>query len=308
MSSNNWFRDTCTVKVGDVVKDSAPIRAVDCRTTVAATLDVLSEQGVTTIAVHGEVGHWLGEAKLVCGKRQYIGMVSILDILSYLLKHADGLEHHLSSRITEAIGSTTETLTVWTEDTERPLFFCMEQFCRGTHHAFCVGPAGTEPMMLSQSDLVSYLLNNETAMPHIGAALDRPVESIASAASDFIGGGDKLLVAVQQLLRHHAVPVVDGNGSVLSTLSASDMKGQLGTMVALMAPMTVVEYLQYRNNGVVPAPFTVAPTTTVREAARAMLMRRMHRVWLQPGAEGTLPGVLSLTDVIRVIFTAELPP
>ena len=307
MNNSNWFRDVCTVKVGDVVRASAPIKAVDCSTTVAAALDALSEHGVTTIAVYGEVGHWLGEAKLVSGKKQYIGMVSILDILSYLLKHADALEHHLNSRITEAIGSTSETLTVWTEDTERPLFFCMEQFCRGTHHAFCVGPAGMEPTMLSQSDLVAYLLNNEDVMPHIAAALNKPVSSIASAANDIIGGGDNLLVAVQQLLRHHAVPVVDGNGTVLSTLSASDMKGQLGTMVALMAPMTVVEYLQYRNGDVVPAPFTVAPSTTVREATRAMLMRRMHRVWLQPGEERTLPGVVSLTDVIRLIFNAELP-
>lgn len=308
MSGFNWFRETCTVKVGDVIVDHGPIRSVDCRTTVATTLDVLNEQSISTIAVYGEVGHWLGDAQLVCGNKQYIGMVSILDLLSFLIKRPDAIEESLQRRVSDAIGSTIETMSIWTEAVDRPLFFCMEQFCRGTHHAFCVADGfADEPRMLSQSDLVSYILKNETAMPHISAALDRPVSSIATAATDTIGGGDKLSDAVQLLVRHHALPVVDSQGTVISTLSASDMKGQLSATIAVIAPMTVMDYLLYKNADVVPIPFTVPVDTTVRNAAQAVLQRGMHRVWLQPDTVRGIPGVVSLTDIIRLVFTTELP-
>lgn len=307
MSSSNWFRDTCATKVGDVVAGKGPVKSVDCRTTIAATLDLLNELGVTTIAVYGEVGHWLGDYQLVCGRKQYIGMISILDILSFLTRRPDAIETFLQNHISDTIGSTQETMTVWTESADRPLFFCMEQFCRGTHHAFCVGDPSVEPKMLSQSDLVAYVLSHETAMPHISCALDQTVGSIASAATDLVNVSDKLSDALRLLVKHHALPVVDSNGVVLSTLSASDMKGQLGAMVAIIAPMTVLDYLLYQNDNIAPSPFVVPATTTVRDAAKALLLRGMHRVWLQPETERSFPGVVSLTDVIRLIFAAELP-
>lgn len=306
MSASNWFRDTCAMKVADIVKDKQPILSVDSRTSIAATLDLLNEQNVTTLAVYGEVGHWLGDSQLVCGNKQYIGMVTILDILSHLMQHPEPLDAHLQEHISNAIGSTPETLSIWTEAVDRPLFFCMEQFCRGTHHAFCVSSASDEPRMLSQSDLVAFLLSNESAMPHISASLDRPIGSIASAAVDVAQVGDLLANVLRKLIQHHALPVVDDSGNVLSTLSASDMKGQLGAMVALMAPMTVMDYILYRNADDIPAPFVLDASTTVREAARAMVQRGMHRVWIQPPALGKAPGVMSLTDVIRMAFTAEL--
>jgi CBS domain-containing protein len=307
MSSPNWFRDTCVVKVGDVCKEKPAIISVDCRTTIAVTLDVLNEKNVTTLAVHGEVGHWLGEARLVSGSKQYIGMVSILDILSFLMKNPANLEAMLQSHISDAIGSTPETLSVWTESADRPLFFCMEQFCRGTHHAFCVSGPTEEPKMLSQSDLVAYVLHNESAMPHISDVLNRPLSSIASNASDLVRGEDKLSDAMHLLVRHHALPIVGADGSIISTLSATDMKGQLSAMVAMIAPMSVMDYILYRNADVVPTPFAMPADTTVRAAAQAMLLRGMHRIWIQPPTAGALPGVMSLTDVIRLVFTAELP-
>lgn len=306
MIASSWFRDTCKANVGDVVKDRGAIVSVEANTTLAATLDILNENNITTVAVYGKLGHWLGDASMVFGGKQYIGMTTILDILSFLLK-ADNIDLKLQCRVADVIGSTVETMSMWIESVDRPLFFCMEQFCRGTHHAFAIdGATRSDPKMLSQSDLVNYLVQNEGAMPHVASVLDIPIGSIASKVRDHVLPNTTMRDAVHHMLQHHAVPVMGSDGSVLSTLSASDLKGQLSTMVALIAPMTVMDFLLYRNGDVIPPPFVLPITASVREAAHGMIRLGMHRVWVAGASSGDA-GVVSLTDIIRAVFNAELP-
>ena len=130
MSAQDWFRNICSTKVGDLVKDKPPIISVNCMTTIGDTLEILREMNVTAVGVYGEVGHWLGNPKLVCAGKQYIGLISIVDIIAYLCK-CDTVESSLLKHVSNVIGSTNESLTIWTEDFDRALFFAMEQFCRG---------------------------------------------------------------------------------------------------------------------------------------------------------------------------------
>ena len=102
--------------------DKSPVLPVVSKTTVGATLDIMNQLEVTTLAVHGAAGHWLGEAQLVCGDKQYIGMVSIIDVLAFLMKDRDAVEARVMRYITDAMGSTPESLSVWTEHITRPLF------------------------------------------------------------------------------------------------------------------------------------------------------------------------------------------
>lgn len=332
MSTYDWFQNTCKTKVGDIVSGKPHLLSVDSRSSVSQTLDVMNASHATTVGVYGEAGHWLGDQQLVVGSKQYIGMVSILDVVAYLAA-ADSVEARLQSPISEVIGATSETQSVWVEPLSRPIFFAMEQFCRGTHHAFAVDEQRLqEPRMLAQSDIVGFLLEHEDALPNAAATFETPIGSLASDVSVSVAPETPLHSAFQLMLRHHAVPVVR-EGRIVATLSASDLRGHLSTMVAFVAPMTVIDYILYRNGDNVPAPFALPRSTSLRVACREMLSRGMHRCWLQPeGAEaegeeeghhhrrardghhhhnnghgGHPAGVLSLTDAIRAIFLAGLP-
>jgi hypothetical protein len=69
---------------------------------------------------------------------QYIGVVSIIDLLTFILS-GDDAEERITSRVSQAIGSTQESMSLWIEPVDRPLYFAMEQFCKGdwfsTHNA-----------------------------------------------------------------------------------------------------------------------------------------------------------------------------
>lgn len=62
---------------------------------------------------------------------QYIGVVSIVDLLTFIL-NGDDAEERITSRISQAIGSTRESMSLWVEPVDRPLYFAMEQFCKGS--------------------------------------------------------------------------------------------------------------------------------------------------------------------------------
>jgi CBS domain-containing protein len=337
MSTYDWFQNTCKTKVGDIVAGKPPLLSVDSRATLSSVLEVMNASHATTVGVYGEAGHWLGDQLLVVGSKQYIGMVSILDVVAFLASEGS-VEARLQSPITEVIGATTETQSVWVEPLSRPLFFAMEQFCRGTHHAFAVDDKHVEePRMIAQSDIVDFLLQHENALPNAAATFASPIGSLASEISVFVSPDTPLKSAFQLMLLHHAVPVMSG-GRIVATLSASDLRGHLSTMVAFVAPMTVMDYILYRNGDDVPAPFALPRSTPLGVACREMLSRGMHRCWLQPEGEaeaegaGTEPhasshhrrsrdghhhhhhgkggrgaAVLSLTDAIRAVFLSGLP-
>jgi CBS domain-containing protein len=338
MSTYDWFQNTCKTKVGDIVAGKPCLLSVDSRATLGSVLDVMATSHATTVGVYGEAGHWLGDQQLVVGSKQYIGMVSILDVVAFLAS-GGSVEARLQSPVSEVIGATAETQSVWVEPLSRPLFFAMEQFCRGTHHAFAVDDRHVEePRMLAQSDIVNFLLQHEDALPHAASTFAAPIGSLASEVSVFVSPDTPLKSAFQLMLLHHAVPVMSG-GRIVATLSASDLRGHLSTMVAFVAPMTVMDYILYRNGDDVPAPFALPRSTPLGVACREMLSRGMHRCWLQPeeeAGEGEGEGdahhhrrardghhhhhshgsssssarpaaVLSLTDAIRAVFLSGLP-
>ena len=132
MSAFEWFRNTCSSKVGDLVKDKPPIISVHYKTTIGDTLTILQEKNVTSVGVYGDVGHWLGNPQIVCAGKQYIGLISIVDILAYIW-NCEPSANCMSYDISDVIGSTSESSTVRIENVDRALFFAMEQFCRGAH-------------------------------------------------------------------------------------------------------------------------------------------------------------------------------
>jgi hypothetical protein len=63
----------------------------------------------------------------------FAGIISIVDVLAFSLKNP---EDYLTHKVADVIGSTNESLTLWSEDTHQPLYFAMEQFCKVNKHTY----------------------------------------------------------------------------------------------------------------------------------------------------------------------------
>lgn len=128
---SSWFREVCRVTVGDIVAEKRHIIDVEASTSIGDVLNILKEQNILAIPVYGRQGSWLGSGgvDLVSNHKQYIGIVSIIDILIFILN--GNPENILNHRIVDAIGSTLESRSLWVEPASRPLYFALEQFCKG---------------------------------------------------------------------------------------------------------------------------------------------------------------------------------
>lgn len=112
--------------------------------------------------------------------------------------------------------------------------------------------------------------------------------------------------AINLLLIHSGVPVVDENGSVITTLSTSDLRGVENTEIALFHSQTVEEFLYILNTGgAVREPLMVSVNTTIKEAAKIMYRNRVHRLWVEISSETPNGGVITYTDIIRAVHAAE---
>ena len=114
--------------------------------------------------------------------------------------------------------------------------------------------------------------------------------------------------AIRLLLVHSGVPVIDENGVIVATLSASDLRGVTNTSIALFHSQTVGEFLFIINNGgVIREPLIISINTTIKEAAKIMHRSRVHRLWVENSSETPNGGVITYTDIIRAIHAAEMP-
>ena len=230
-----------------------------------------------------------------------------MDIIAFLGRSRATPEFAIETKIANVIGSTNETLSLWVEPVSKPIFFAMEQFCKGTHHAFAVDlrSEGHVVKMLSQSDIVHYLLRHRHSFPGIHDFFQKPIGVISMQATAYAVETTSIVDVLEMCVVHHAVPILDRFFNVIAVFSASDLKGHLNAVVAFDAPMTVMEFITYRNDGAVRSPLTVTPECTLQEAAEAMYSRGFHRVFIQPRSPDYLPQVASYTDIIKSIFLDE---
>lgn len=93
--------------------------------------------------------------------------------------------------------------------------------------------------------------------------------------------------------------------SIISTLSASDIRGFDTTAMALLARQTVTEFLQYVGGGSLRSPVMGSVDMSVKEVAKIMLSHRVHRMWIAPSAASPRGAVVTYTDIIRAVYVAE---
>ena len=307
---------TLTV-VQQLVASKRDLVAVTHAEKIVDVLHALNSAQLTCVAVYGAPHHWIGAGfvEMIADGKQYIGLVSIVDILSYLSVSGD-VATRLQHPIVSVVGSTSESQTLFLEPTSRPIVNVMEQFCKGVHYALAVDDAHSThpPKMLTQTDLVAFLTAHHPSNSILDSIWQSSAITFATAHAEFVYLDDMVLHVLQTMANVRgyirAVPVVARDtGLLVTTISASDFRSLTVDTLNLAFHMTIGQFLFELNRGRLPEPCCIDETVSLRTAAQTMLDKKIHRIWVysgevisRAGHGSSNIGVLSLTDVIRALY------
>ncbi|KAJ3198659.1 hypothetical protein HDU67_003458 [Dinochytrium kinnereticum] len=132
----------------------------------------MKKNRVTALAVYGQKQHWVGAGELnICTKdKQYIGIITILDVILHLGKRSLHPRTLANSRIVEVIGSTVEGRTLWIGRPDVPLLRSLEPLAKGVHRLLVPIWSPTEQSPSDATSSHAHLsTTNSTALSHTHA-------------------------------------------------------------------------------------------------------------------------------------------
>ncbi|KAJ1456146.1 hypothetical protein M885DRAFT_601738 [Pelagophyceae sp. CCMP2097] len=107
-------------------------------------------------------------------------------------------------------------------------------------------------------------------------------------------------------LKVNAVAVVGDSGILVSTLSVSNLRGNVASKLPQLRRETVGSFLEKHSKsdmGLLPTPLTCDNNDNLVDVIESMLVCRVHRTW-RVDALGWPIGVVNYTDVIELAIKA----
>ncbi|XP_047959295.1 SNF1-related protein kinase regulatory subunit gamma-like PV42a [Salvia hispanica] len=273
-------------------------------------------------------------------RKHYIGMVTMLDVLAHIAGNGpEDLHRRMQVPVSSIIGHCIESLTLWTINTNTHITDCMEVFCKGIHRALVPvdsqmeNIAGVELMesassyhMLTQMDLLRFLKNHEHDLQPL---LQRPIAQLGAIVDAVVGVSKKTKVmdAIISMNKAalNAVPILESTGAVnvdhtklidgkgrkpVGTFSATDLRGCPISVLQSCLHVSVMEFInklseipQHESSGLRNSTdelITCRPESKLGEVVDKVVSNHVHRAWVVDES-GMLTGVVSLTDIIKVI-------
>ncbi|KAL8256806.1 hypothetical protein R6Q59_028847 [Mikania micrantha] len=344
-------------KVRDLVADNRRLVQVPYTATIAHTLNTLVANQVVAVPVAAPPGHWIGAGGSMIlesdkhtglARKHYIGMVTMLDILSHIAgdepegrDEDSNMEQRMSVPVSSVIGHCLESLSLWTLNPNTSILDCMEVLSKGIHRALVPLDSKTESLagvelvetastyrMLTQMDLIKFLKGHEAELKHV---FNRTVNELSLLVEPIFGvtSHTKVIDAIKSMRAGSliAVPIVEStnpdtedhsqlvNGKgrkVIGTFSATDLRGCPVSQLQSFLPETVLEYsrsllsVSAHMAGSSPRELvTCYGESRLGEVVSNLVANHVHRVWVV-NDNGLLEGLVSLTDIIRVIRSSLL--
>ncbi|KAG6426042.1 hypothetical protein SASPL_110256 [Salvia splendens] len=273
-------------------------------------------------------------------RKHYIGMVTMLDVLAHIAGNGpEDLDRRMQVPVSSIIGHCLESLTLWTINTHTGIADCMEVFSKGIHRALVPvdsqmeNIAGVELMesassyhMLTQMDLLRFFKNHEHDLQPL---LQRPIAQLGAIVDAVVGVSKKTKVmdAITSMNRAaiNAVPILESTGAVnadhteliagkgkkpVGTFSATDLRGCPISVLQSCLQVSVMEFInklseipQHESSGLRNSTdelITCRPESRLGEVVDKLVSNHVHRAWVV-NESGMLTGVVSLTDIIKVI-------
>jgi CBS domain-containing protein len=207
-----------------------------------------------------------------------------------------------------------------TRDTSLPRL--LELFYGGVHRVAVTSSSDEETAekglllnVISQSDLLDIFAQSLPLLDK--TARNKTVKDLQLGSRDIVTASHKKR-AIDVLYKMNkwiskpiisAVPIVDDNGALVATFSASNLKGITPSSFAnLLLP--VVQYLKWQpettflgslQNAKSLNPITVTEWSTFEEVVFKLAATRVHRLWVVDDDNKPI-GVISLGDVFRVFL------
>ncbi|ORZ26440.1 hypothetical protein BCR41DRAFT_348321 [Lobosporangium transversale] len=247
---------------------------------------------------------------------------------------------YLSMPVAILVGMTKSSSKLWTCQPNLPLTQLIELFTKHRVHRILVleeipvkssdiesnenvleeAEPQQEPKgrLVSQTDVIRYLLahNHE-----LGPILDRTANSIAGHALQFSdayldsASADKLKqapatitinnpawTALQKMSSAHAscVAVVDTDGTLVSEMSAADLRGVNPSRIQdLNKPVLV--YLKTLQGGNLKRPLSCRAQFSLGQVLSGLIRSHAHRSWLVDGEDRPV-GCITLSDILSVFL------
>jgi len=254
--------------------------------------------------------------------KTYIGMITILDIVVYLLSEtsppqaSDSVTHALQTTPVAAILGETRESSFMTLEHDMSLLDVLQAMTTGTHRVLVENEG--EFRMLTQFDVVKYIYENSQADSLIQSVMDTPLTELSLAHSEkevgFVlvvedGWSTKKAVSYMSANALQAVAVVR-DGSLVGTLSLSDLRKVL--LPFLVPDLTIADFLKCAHHvptlEELPPHVTCSPHDTLRTVMKKVLESHVHRVWVVREENGKIKpvDVVSLTDILSAVI-GEVP-
>lgn len=270
-------------------------------TTIAQGLELLGKRNITSLPIMSK-------------DHKPLGIVSIFDVTSFIafgifdngVLNKAKLEEKMNHPISGLIGGHEEGKNLWIYGGDTPLSKVTEPMSKGVHRALVLQRVDeqNQPIyrIITQTDVVRHFLHYGECYPDVKKSLEDL--NLASAAGTFVNtmkATDTTLhgLTIMQQKDVAALPVVDENGSIITTLSASDLRGLTKAEVENLS-LPVLEYLKGRRNGRLTVPVTCFPTDNLFLMMMKALAAQVHRLWVVD-SKNTPIGVVSLSDMINIL-------
>jgi len=170
--------------------------------------------------------------------------------------------------------------------------------------------------MISRTDLIKFIVKHEK---DFGALLNTFVDELGLGfETSFQSAPSKVLtckptdvaLSVYQKMyqpRMSAMAIVDNEGKLIGTFSASDLKGitvdKLHTLL-----LSVTDFLRAMNEGqYIPKPVTCHPKSYIKTVLEKAIAAKVHRVWVVNSSLQPV-GVVSYSDIISALKDERIPP
>ncbi|KAF8025371.1 hypothetical protein BT93_F2266 [Corymbia citriodora subsp. variegata] len=354
-------------RVGHLVLHKRRLVDVPHTASLADTMNALVTNRVLAVPVAAPPGRWIGaggsmimEADQETGfiRKQYIGIVTMLDILSHIAEGDDDdvekvsddqrdLGKKMAAPVSSVIGHNLEGLSLWTFNPNTNILDCMEVLSKGIHRALVPidshmeNIAGVELVesapsyrMLTQMDVVQFLKDHSSEMEgiatrsiresgavsrHVYAITDQTtvIEAIKCMRATTINAVP--IVASEEFEHDHSQLLdLEGEGrKLVGTFSATDLRGcHLATLQSWLSATALDFTEKISKSPLYPTspgkgsprprePVTCTDGSSLAEAMDKAVDKHVHRVWVVD-QQGLLTGVVSLTDMIRVLRVAIL--
>ncbi|KAJ3117209.1 hypothetical protein HDU96_007637 [Phlyctochytrium bullatum] len=323
-----------TIPLANIIDPSRPLFDVNDEDSVIDAFNLLSKYDIIALPVYSQdpVSEQYGVHDSV-RKKNYIGMLSILDIVIFYLEQSeaptdDGPRRNpLTCPVSEALGSSYEGRRIWVAWEEAKLGDAMVALTEGIHRLLVPIRDDDEVLyhVCSQLDVVRFLYERLDSDSVLESKADSTLVELGLIMTDddrhMLGSKEKNMVisidrdmrtrkALQFMAANNlmAVAVVDRDGTLFSTLSLSDIRR---CSLSTLAKDPLIEEILLESHRIdhprdLPPAIVCRPGNTLREAMRKVLKHGVHRVWVvEEDDDRILRDVVSLTNIIQALVWAK---